>query len=224
MRFPDRAGVMILDGCPLFPQAMAPLFIFEPRYRRLLADTLEGSRLMCLAMRQPGSKQERPCKVAGLGMVRVAVKNPNGTSNLVLQGVSRVRIGRALQTKPYRIHRIEPLDEPVGESLVLDALAARILDLLETRLRMDTTFPLSALVKLAGTHVAQGPVRIEDCLKALRQLEEPAVLGDLVASLLLPDAAMRQIVLQTVDVGERLRHVADFLMAEIDRLQKNPAL
>ena len=38
MEIPDRAGVMILGECNLFPQALLPLFIFEPRYRTMLAE------------------------------------------------------------------------------------------------------------------------------------------------------------------------------------------
>ena len=76
---------MILGNCHLFPQAMLPLFIFEPRYRTMLAESLESHRMFCLAMKRPDVSGERPCEFAGLGVVRVAVKNPNGTSNLILQ-------------------------------------------------------------------------------------------------------------------------------------------
>ncbi|MCW5559572.1 MAG: LON peptidase substrate-binding domain-containing protein, partial [Verrucomicrobiae bacterium] len=133
MQIPDRAGVMLLDGCPLFPRAMVPLFIFEPRYRSLLADALKGDRMMCLAMRQPGAGAERPNRLAGLGLIRVSVTHSNGTSHLMLQGLTRVRLGRAVQTKPYRVHRIEPAEEQTSETLVSDALVARLLDLVETR-------------------------------------------------------------------------------------------
>ena len=38
MKLPSEAGVMILGGATLFPQSLLPLYIFEPRYRRLLAE------------------------------------------------------------------------------------------------------------------------------------------------------------------------------------------
>ena len=50
MEIPDRAGVMILGERNLFPQAILPLFIFEPRYRAMLAESLESHRMFCLAM------------------------------------------------------------------------------------------------------------------------------------------------------------------------------
>ncbi|MEY2788462.1 MAG: hypothetical protein RLZZ34_1605 [Verrucomicrobiota bacterium] len=84
MLIPDRMGVMILGEASLFPQAMMPLFIFEPRYREMLAESLESHRMFCLAMQRTGAKRESPCRIATLGLVRASVRNPNGTSNLVL--------------------------------------------------------------------------------------------------------------------------------------------
>ncbi|MBN8247672.1 MAG: LON peptidase substrate-binding domain-containing protein [Verrucomicrobia bacterium] len=202
---------------------MVPLFIFEPRYRSLLADALRGERMMCLAMRQPGAGTERPSKLAGLGLIRVSVTNPNGTSHLMLQGLTRVRLGRAVQTKPYRVHRIEPVEEPPTETLASEALAGRLLDLVETRLRLGVAFPLAAVLQLAGVEEPSGTVRIEDCLRALRGIPDPGSLADLVTTLLVSNAAMRQVVLQTLDVEERLRHVVHFLAGEIEGFQKKAA-
>src|SRR6185436_8204059 len=101
MEFPDRAGVMILSGACLFPQALLPLFIFEPRYRRMLEATLNGHRMFVVAMARPDVSRESPLPVAGLGLVRASVQNDDGTSNLVLQGLTRVRLGKVTRYKPY---------------------------------------------------------------------------------------------------------------------------
>ncbi|MFO1458762.1 MAG: LON peptidase substrate-binding domain-containing protein [Verrucomicrobiota bacterium] len=213
MRFPDSAGVMILDGCPLFPRSLVPLFIFEPRYRSLLESALSGDRMMCLAMRQPGSP-DRPNPLAGLGLIRTSVKNPNGTSNLLLEGLTRVRLGRAVQTRPFRIHRIEAIPSAVPEGPDTEALVQRVLELVEIRLRRGTEFPLGTLLLLAGATRPSSPVRIEDCLAALRSMNDPGALADVVATLLISNFIMRQVVLHAVDVSERLRHVIEFLSSE----------
>ncbi len=213
MEFPERAGVMILGSCHLFPQSMLPLFIFEPRYRTMLAEAIESHGMFVLAMKRPDGPGERPCTVAGLGLVRVAIRNPNGTSNLVLQGLTRVRLGKLLQTKPYRMHLIEPLSAEPAQSLVTDALVARVLDLVETRLRSASHVAPAILTRLAGEK--SGPVHIEDCLETLRRVDDPGALADLITSLLIPDPIMRQIILQTVEVEERLRHLVHFLMGDL---------
>lgn len=219
MRFPDSAGVMILDGCPLFPRSLLPLFIFEPRYRSLLEHALSGDRMMCLAMRRPGAP-ERPNPLAGIGLIRTSIENPNGTSNLLLEGLVRVRLGRAVQTRPFRIHRIEPISPPPPEGPDVDVLVTRLLGLVEVRLRQGTEFPLSALMHQAGAAPISSPIRIEDCLDALRAMKDPGSLADGVAALFLPNFVMRQVVLHAVDVSERLRRVIDFLSLEATRSGK----
>ncbi len=214
MDLPDRAGVMILGSCHLFPGSVLPLRIFEPRYRRMLADALEGDRMFCLAMNQPGTSRERPCEVAGLGVVRVSLQNQDGTSNLVLQGISRVRIGKALRYRPYRIHAIEPLAPDESDTVVVDALVERTLDLVDARLRLVPTLPASFLAPLLGPNTKSG-VKVVDCVAALRKVGDPGALADVVASLVLPNPIMRQIILQTLQVEDRLRQLVQFLTAEV---------
>ena len=61
---------MTLPSATLFPQALLPLYIFEPRYRQMLADTLKHNRMFSVAMQKPGRTRETPCPVAGLGLIR----------------------------------------------------------------------------------------------------------------------------------------------------------
>src|SRR5437868_9580931 len=108
MEIPDEVAVMTLPNATLFPQALLPLYIFEPRYRRMLADALISHRMFIVAMQKPGRIRETPSSVAGLGLIRVSVDNPDGTSHLILQGVTRVELAETLQYKPYRTHRVRP--------------------------------------------------------------------------------------------------------------------
>lgn len=211
---------MILGNCHLFPQSLVPLFIFEPRYRTLLAEALASHRMFCLAMKRPDAPGEQPCDIVGLGLVRMAVKHANGTSNLILQGLFRARLGEVVQTRPYRVHLIEPLIAEPKESLVADALAARSLDLVDACLRLKNPIPQAVLTQLMGGENAEQPVKIETCLEALRRVEDAGALADLVATLLLPDPMMRQIILQTIEVEERLRHLVHFLVGEVARLSR----
>ena len=220
MVIPDRVGVMILGESNLFPQAIFPLFIFEPRYRVMLAESLESHRMFCLAMQKPGTSRETPCTVAGLGLVRASVLNENGTSNLVLQGLVRVKLGKAVRYKPYRQHLIEPLEAEPSDSLVVDALVARVLELVETRLRLGTRLPLALLQQLAGGEKKQG-VNVDACVRVLGLMNDPGALADFVATMLLSDGLTRQVILQTVEIEERLKHLVHFLMGEIARAEKN---
>lgn len=222
MEIPDRAGVMILGSCNLFPGALLPLFIFEPRYRTMLADSLAGNRLFCIAMQQPSSERESPCRIAGLGLVRASVQNENGTSHLVLLGLTRVRLGKLIQSKPYRQHHIEAISNPEPDSLTAEALAERTLDLVEQRLRMVDRLPAALLQPLVPSAPPDGTVEVGECLRALRSIECLGARADLIASILIGDPEPRQVLLETLDVEDRLRMLNRFLSAAIVRARKDP--
>src|SRR5512140_3431994 len=112
MKIPREVPVMTLPNATLFPQSLLPLYIFEPRYRQMLADALHSTRMFTVAMQRPGVSRETPLPVAGLGYIRVSVGHRDGTSHLVLQGLLRVELGETLRYKPYRIQRIKPLSTP----------------------------------------------------------------------------------------------------------------
>src|ERR1039458_9059026 len=102
MKIPREAAVMTLPNATLFPQALLPLYIFEPRYRQMLADALHSSRMFAVAMQKPGNIRESPSPVAGLGLIRVSVGHRDGTSHLILQGMARVELEGTVRYKPYR--------------------------------------------------------------------------------------------------------------------------
>src|SRR5437764_13933508 len=92
---PTHVPVMPLPGAVLFPHALLPLYIFEPRYRAMLQHALKQDRMFCVALiKPPRSDWRRPSDffaVASVGLVRACVERGDGTSNLILQGLQRVR-------------------------------------------------------------------------------------------------------------------------------------
>src|SRR5438093_11960926 len=92
---PEQAPVMPLPGAVLFPHALLPLYIFEPRYREMLAHALAHERMFCVALLQPDRAQwqseEHFFEVGTIGLIRACVDRGDGTSNLILQGLQRVR-------------------------------------------------------------------------------------------------------------------------------------
>src|SRR2546423_3598279 len=141
MKLPSEIAVMTLPEATLFPQALLPLYIFEPRYRQMLADALHSNRMFSVAMQKPGSTRESPSPVAGLGLIRVSVAHRDGTSHLILQGLTRVELQETLRYKPYRVQRIRPLKTPPCDNVRVDALVAKGRELLEERIGLGVPFP-----------------------------------------------------------------------------------
>lgn len=212
---------MTLPNAILFPQAMLPLFIFEKRYRSMLKDVLEGNRLFAIALQKPGRVREAPSHIAGLGLVRASVKNRNGTSNLILQGITRVELGPSVRAKPYRIHKIRPIASVGACPVTTETLMVKLLEIAAERLKQGFHFPIH-LVKPSKPVVMpqeQGPM-VDSLLQSIRhlsKLNDPEQLADLISCTLLTSAAERQVILETADVEIRLKHLLHFLMAEVER-------
>src|ERR1700745_2175230 len=68
MKIPREIPVMTLPKATLFPQALLPLYVFEPRYRQMLADALHSNRMFSVAMQKAGSPRGTPSPVAGVGV------------------------------------------------------------------------------------------------------------------------------------------------------------
>jgi uncharacterized protein len=115
--FTGRVRLFPLPNLVLFPHVMQPLHLFEPRYRRLLEDALGGDRLITMALLKPGWEKDyegRPplYPVACLGRITTYHRLDDGTYNLLLLGVRRVRLLRELEPGGlYREAEVELCDD-----------------------------------------------------------------------------------------------------------------
>src|SRR5215471_566263 len=224
MKIPPEVPVMTLPNATLFPQALLPLYIFEPRYRQMLADALHSHRMFSVAMQKPGNTREAPAPVAGLGLIRVSVGHRDGTSHLILQGLARVELEETVRYKPYRIQRIKPLQTPPCDNVTVDALVAKVRELLEERIQLGLPFPFPVMASEKPEKEAKPPAfSPKEILNYLDSITDPEQAADLVSCAVLPGAVERQTILETVDVEERLRRLIRFLLAEIRTKRKGTA-
>jgi ATP-dependent Lon protease len=215
MKLPREVPVMTLPNATLIPQALLPLYIFEPRYRQMLADSLNSDRMFSVAMQQPGRVRETPSSVAGLGLIRVSVGHGDGTSHLILQGLARVELVETVRYKPYRIQRIRRLESPPCNDVVVDALLAKVRELVEERVSLGLPFPFPVLPK-GKTGAGPSSEKVaKEVLGYLDKLTDPEQVADLVSCAVLPGATERQTILETVNLEERFKHLIHFLLAEI---------
>lgn len=197
---------MVLPRCILFPHAMLPLHIFEERYRRMLEDILSSHRMFGIGTirRNPKGRdddeKEGIYDVLGVGIVRVAIGKPDGTSDLILQGLCRARVTSVLDGTPYRRVHFEALASEEDPSVTVDALAAKVTELARQRAQLGDPLP-------------------ENAMKFLTTLRDPGCLCDLVSFTLIEDCHAKQGVLEELNLRERLRKVISLLTGEIARLQ-----
>ncbi len=123
--FDGTTRLFPLPNVVFFPSVPLPLHIFEPRYRKMTADALKGDQLITMVLLKPGWEgdyQGRPAveHVGCLGNILSHDRLPNGRYNLLLRGLSRVRLVEELPSdRVYRLARVEPLVDvplPPGSS------------------------------------------------------------------------------------------------------------
>lgn len=112
IHLPTSCGVMLLPDCTLFPHGGLPLHIFEPRYRKMLTEAIEGDCFFAVA-RLMGDETSKPAEctapIGTIGLVRASHEQPDGTSQLLLHGVMRVRFTEWHAGRGYPYASIEPM-------------------------------------------------------------------------------------------------------------------
>ncbi len=202
---PDRAPVMILPECNLLPYGLLPLFIFEPKYRQLLEDSLAAERLFCLGMRKPSPEtapdpdpDHHVFEHSTLGLIRASVSHDDGTSHLILQGLKRVRFTGWIDDHAYRIAELEPVESSVSNDLQAQALSSRLLE-------------------ITREHVQRGAEVSDQLRDYLNSLQDPEAIGDIVAYNFISNPYSRQQLLELTDVCERLRFVIEKLAKSLPK-------
>lgn len=193
-----------LPEVTFFPHTLLPLHVFEARYRLLVIDALERDRRLAVVKLRPGYEATYAGKpavhpVAGLGEIVSCERLATGRYNILLRGESRVRLEQELPSDTlYRLVRARRLADAETAGDVAPALA---------RIRTACRALLSALAR---------PADLLDT--ALAEGQAPGVIADRVAAAVLPDADLRQSLLETFDVAGRVARVADAVEALVKDL------
>ncbi|MFL5300735.1 MAG: LON peptidase substrate-binding domain-containing protein [Anaeromyxobacteraceae bacterium] len=203
--------VFPLPGAVVLPGTPAPLHIFEPRYRQMTADALEGDRVLALAalVSEGGAVQDRAPvhPIAGVGLIETDERRPDGRYDLLVRGVARVRLVSELANgKPYREFKAEVLEDvwPAGGAAALarerGALEQLVFELVQV------LPPESGAAQLAH---------------AAARTTNPSALADLVAAAVVSEPDKRLAVLEELDVGERLALVMSEIAGVVLMLSKH---
>jgi len=149
---PAEIPIFPLPDLALFPNAMQPFHIFEPRYRSMIADALAGDSIIGMVMLEPGHEDDyfgRPpvYPMGAAGLIVASEMLADGRYNIVLQGIGKFRIVDEDQSRPYRLAAIETLPESVEGDR--DLLASRRR---QAEAAVRSAFPRAPLPSSATPH------------------------------------------------------------------------
>jgi Lon protease-like protein len=201
----DALPVFPLPDIALFPSALLPLHVFEPRYRSLTADVLSTNRLMAVARLRPGYERHYEARppmygVAGIGYLTESERLPDGRYLIALRGLARIAIDHEVPSdRQYRLIRASVLDDRVGDDSLLRAAHQRVIALCDQ---------LSLVIEKNGDKLRE----------LVRSPSSPGACADVISAALVADPDERQSLLEMLDPAERLDRVAGMVAELLVRL------
>jgi ATP-dependent Lon protease len=191
----------------LFPGALLPLHVFEPRYRAMIRDVLDGHGALAVVLVTDGERRDEHghpqiARVAGAGVIVDHVELPSGRFNVLVRGRARVSLAELpFRDKPYRRAAATVLDAPQGEVPSTD---------------------LASLISAATAFAARVREREPDFELPLPKDAPAGAIADLCAHHLVLDARQRQAILEMLDPRDRVRRVAEVLALQRLALSTDP--
>jgi Lon protease-like protein len=195
---PPTLPIFPLPNAVLFPNVFLPLHIFEPRYREMVGDSLQGDRIIGMVLLRPGFETDyegRPpvYPIGCAGVITHAERLADGRFNIVLRGIEKFRITGEDASRRYRLAHIEPMPEIANT----DERAA----IKKQRQRLEAL--LAAAVERSGSEPKFPPaIPDEDLVNALAQYMEL-------------DPIERQALLEQSGVLSRCRALIDLLEMKV---------
>jgi ATP-dependent Lon protease len=207
LSIPSELPVLPLRDTVLFPNSFMPLAVARESSVRLIDDAIAGGKLIAVFTQRDATveepKQEDLFRVGTATHIHKMFKLPDGSLRLIVQGLARLTLDQVVSTDPYLRARVSTAVDDVKEAdrLEIDALARNI----------KTNF--QQVVSLS-------PLLSDDLQTLAMNITEPGRLADFIASSLSTiSTAVKQEVLETLDIRARLDALNRILIKELEVLE-----
>jgi Lon protease-like protein len=194
-----------LPQAVLFPGAVLPLHVFEPRYKAMIRDCLASHKTLSVVQIIDGEHTDdhghpKIAKVAGVGVIVDHAELSEGRFNILVRGKARVQLEELPFVPPYRTAKAT---------------------ILHTDERHIAEADITALLANATGFVTLVRERDHDFDFRLPKDAPPGFITDVCAHHLIIDAAQRQHILETLDLTQRVMLVTEALALQRLALTKN---
>ena len=201
----DEYPVMPLRNTVLFPQQVIPIYIGRERSLKLINDLDPKKRYIVVVAQEDGSIEDpKSSDLYAYGTLAQVLKvfdMPDNSKSAIVQGISRVKILDYTNQEPYFSAAVESMeDEPITDSLEVDALAANL------RQAFDE------LMKVA-------PNLTEEHSGMLKNIQKPNRLTDRAISVITISNQEKQEILEELNVKKRIEKALNLISREIQRIK-----
>jgi ATP-dependent Lon protease len=200
---PRVIPVLPVRNTILYPSMVLPLLVAREKSIQLVNDVLLGNRMLCvLAQRDPDvedPKADDLYRIGTVGTILKMLKFPENQIRVLIHGVRRVRIEEIDQSGQYFKATVDPLEDVVNPG-------------------RDLSKAVSNLTEQFQQLTEKSPVLPRETLVHAKNIEDPGMLADFIATNLNLQIPDMQDILETLDVRRRVEKVSRLLGKEIEVL------
>ena len=202
---PEYISILPLRNSVLFPGSIIPIDVGRKKSVKLVEEAISKERPVIGIVTQRDAKTEDPgptdlytvgCAARILKVIKLAKDN----FSVILQGISRIRMLEIAGQDPFMTARVQPLPDPTGSSVELDALVLNLKDVAKRVIKLMPELP-------------------KEASSLIDSVTEPGQLADLITSNLDVQVDEKQEVLEIFDLKARLRRVLQFLSRQHEVLK-----
>ena len=196
--------VLPLRGTTVFPSAVVPLLVSRLSSLKLVEDALAASRLIALCAQRDATVDEPgPDHLHTIGTaarILKMLKYPDGSVRILVQGIRRIEVAGYVETSPYLTATVREVADGGTEGMAVQALRSQVVHGFTRFVELATYLP-------------------EELQLVVVNVKQPGRVADLVASTLNVALEHKQRLIETLDVGDRLRQVDALLAREIELVE-----
>jgi ATP-dependent Lon protease len=207
LTIPDEMPVLPLRDTVLFPNSFMPLAVAREASVRLIDEATTSGRMIGVFTQREATvedpSQDDLYPIGTATHIHKMFKLPDGSLRLIVQGLARVRLDRLIQSRPYLRAAVTHAEDVLRDEdhLEIDALQRNI------KSNFQQVVSLSPLLS-------------DDLQSLAGNITDPGKLADFIASSLATlGTAVKQEVLETLDIRARMDSLNRLLIKELEVLE-----
>jgi ATP-dependent Lon protease len=200
----DLLPILTLRETIVYPLTTVPLTVGREHSLRLIEDVSQSDDMVGLVpQRQPEIDVAGPEDLYSVGVlarVRRVLRAPDGSLQVWVQGLERIRTTEFVQLEPYLVARVEVLLDDAEPSVELEALSRSVLDQFQKMISISPFLP-------------------DELVNRAMNVESPRELYYLIASSLRVSLEERVKLLDIANLREGVDRLLELMNREIDLLE-----
>ncbi len=204
MEIPEDLPILPIRESVLFPKMLLPLMVSQERHVKLIDAALVANKMIGIAaIKNKGVTEVKPedlYEVGTAAYILKMLKMPNDSIRLLIQGISRIRVGAFTQQEPFLRAQVTTLAEQGEKTTETQALMAGVKGIFQKFVELAPNLPADLAIMAMN-------------------VEEPGVLADLIASTMNLSLEDKQAILESLEAKARLEKVNLLLNKELQVLE-----